>query len=508
MLTKRNLQTRILLIIAIVILVNILANRFSLRLDLTEDQRYSLSDATEQILESLEKPITITAYFSEELPPDVAKVRENFKDLLVEYNNLSDGKVVYEFVNPNEEQQKEVEAQQAGVRPVMINVRKRDQMSQQRAYLGAVIKMGDQKEVIPAMRPGAAMEYKLSSNIKKLSVTEKPKIALLQGHGEPKLSGLGQLQQSLSVMYDVEGYNFTDTTHIPAKYSTLMIIAPKDTINPKYFDYMDDFLARGGRILAAVNRVEGNMQNATGEKVNTNISDYLKEKGIEIEQKFLIDANCSNVMVTQNQGGFRMRTPVSFPYLPIISNFAEHPITEGLESVVLPFASPISIVPEDTSLTYIPFAKTSSKAGVQDLPLRFNVTKNWSSDDFGLSNIPIGVAVKGKIADDTPSRMVVFSDGDFATSGEGQNQRQLQGDNVSLMVNAVDWLSDDTGLIELRTKGVSSRPLTAQLDAGTQTFVKYLNFLLPILLIIIYGIFRAQLKRKLRNNLMSVDYGE
>lgn len=508
MLTKRKIQTRILLTIAIVILVNILANRFSVRLDLTEDQRYSLSEATENILESLDKPITITAYFSEDLPPDIAKVRQNFKDLLVEYNNISDGKVVYEFVNPNEEQQKEVEAQRNGIRPVMINVRKRDQMSQQRAYLGAVIKMGDQKETIPAMRPGAAMEYNLSSNIKKLAVDKKPKIALLQGHGEPKLSGLGQLQQSLSVMYNIEEYKFSDTTHIPAEYSTLLIIAPKDSVNPRYFEYMDDFLAGGGRILAAVNRVEGNMQTASGEKVNTNIDEWLSGKGIEIEQKFLVDANCSKVMVTQNQGGFRMRTPVSFPYLPNIANFAEHPITEGLESVILPFASPINIVPKDTALTYIPFARTSSKAGVQELPHRFNVSKNWTNSDFGLSNVPVGVAIDGKIVDDTPSRMVVFSDGDFAVSGKGQNRRELREDNVSLMVNAVDWLSDDTGLIQLRTKGASSRPITAQLDAGTRTFVKYLNFLLPILLIIIYGVFRAQLRRKFRKNLMSVDYGE
>ena len=102
--------------------------------------------------------------------------------------------------------------------------------------------------------------------------------------------------------------------------------------------------------------------------------------------------------------------------------------------------------------------------------------------------------------------MVVFSDGDFAVNGEGQNAQQLSEDNVSLMSNAIDWLSDDTGLIELRTKGVSARPIDTSLEDSTKTLLKYLNFLLPIFLIIIYGVFRFQLKRKKRNELMSTDF--
>jgi uncharacterized protein YacL len=74
------------------------------------------------------------------------------------------------------------------------------------------------------------------------------------------------------------------------------------------------------------------------------------------------------------------------------------------------------------------------------------------------------------------------------------------------MANAIDWLSDDTGLIELRTKGVTARPLDASLEDGTKTLLKYLNFLLPLALVIIYGIFRFQLKRKKRNELMNTEY--
>ena len=113
---------------------------------------------------------------------------------------------------------------------------------------------------------------------------------------------------------------------------------------------------------------------------------------------------------------------------------------------------------------------------------------------------------EGKVPGTSGFKMVVFSDGDFAVNGEGQNAQKLSEDNVSLMSNSIDWLSDDTGLIELRTKGVSSRPLDPALEDGTKTLLKYLNFLLPILLIIIYGVFRFQIKRKRRNELMSTEF--
>lgn len=102
--------------------------------------------------------------------------------------------------------------------------------------------------------------------------------------------------------------------------------------------------------------------------------------------------------------------------------------------------------------------------------------------------------------------MVVFGDGDFAVNGQGREYQQLQPDNVSFFVNAVDWLSDDTGLNELRTKGVSSRPITAELDDSKKTMYKYGNFLAPILLIIAYGFVRMQMRRKKRMKWMEERY--
>jgi gliding-associated putative ABC transporter substrate-binding component GldG len=506
MLTRKKVQNSVILIFGILVLINIIASRFFFRIDYTEDQRYSLSNATKNILVSLDEPITITAYFSEDLPPNILKVRQDFRDILVEYSSYSNGQIVYEFVNPSETEETEIKAQQSGIQPVMINVRERDQMKQQRVYLGAVIQLGDQKEVIPFIQPGAAMEYTLSTNIKKLSSKDKSQIAFLQGNGEPSLNAMQQLNNQLSVLYDVGTVTFSDTMGIPQQFKTLVIVAPKDTIPQKYFKQLDDYLEQGGRILIAINRVEGDLTQAMGNNVFTGLSDWLRDKGIEVEDKFIVDASCSDVMVRQQTGMFVMNTPVKFPYLPVITNFVKHPITEGLESVVLPFASSINLMPKDTTVLMYPLAMTSEKSGLQSPPIRFDVMKKWGPGDFISSSLPIAVVVEGKIAGNAETKMIVFGDGDFVINGEGQQAQQLQGDNVSFMSNAIDWLSDDTGLIELRTKGVTSRPLDASLEDGTKTLLKYLNFLLPLILIMIYGVYRFQSRRKLRNKLMNISY--
>jgi gliding-associated putative ABC transporter substrate-binding component GldG len=502
--TKKSLLKFILLVTGILVLVNVVSDSYFFRLDFTADKRYTLSDATKDILKNVKEPITVQAYFSENLPPDIAKTRRDFKDLLIEYANRSKGKVVYEFINPNEKEETEQEAMQAGIQPVMINVREKDQMKQQKAYLGAVVKMGDKSDAIPFMQPGAAMEYALSSSIKKLSVSEKPVIGVLQGHGESSLQAIQQANQALSILYSVEPVTLTDSTPVPDRIRTLAIIDPTDTFPETHLQRIDEFISKGKNIFISYNRQTADLNTAQGTSRHTGLEDWLAKKGITIEDQFVVDANCGAVSVRQQQGAFMFNTQMQFPYFPLINKFEEHPVTKGLEQVVLRFPSPLKYS-GDTTVKFTPIIKSSPKSGTQPSPTFFNVQKQWTNSDFPLPGITIGAVLSGKISGDVSSKMVVIANGDFAVNGEGQMAQQLPQDNVNLLVNAVDFLSDDTGLIDLRTKGVSSRPLDATED-GTKTFYKYLNFLLPILLIVVYGFIRSQMKRNKKMRRMQESY--
>jgi ABC-type uncharacterized transport system involved in gliding motility auxiliary subunit len=148
---------------------------------------------------------------------------------------------------------------------------------------------------------------------------------------------------------------------------------------------------------------------------------------------------------------------------------------------------------------------TSEKSGTENPPITFNITRNWQQTDFARSGLTVAGVLSGKIVGSMPSRMIIISDGDFPVNGEGQQARQIPPDNLNLIVNSIDWLSDDTGLIDLRTKEVTSRPID-QMEDGKKATLKYLNFLLPILLILGIGVSRYQMRRNLRIRRMNENY--
>jgi gliding-associated putative ABC transporter substrate-binding component GldG len=498
-----KISSTIILMAVIVIVVNILSENYSFRLDFTEGKEYTLSQATRNILKDLAKPVTITAYFSKDLPPNIGNVSGNLKDMLIEYGNRSGGMVVFRFVNPNENEELEQEAMKNGIQPVMINVREKDQVKQQKAYIGAVVSIGEEKETIPFFQPGAAMEYALSTAIKKLSVVNKPVIALIQGHGEPPVNEMSQAYSELAILYNVEPFGMSDTAGIPEKYKTIAIIRPTDTINAIQLGQLDSFLSRGSNIFIALNRVEGDFSTATGSALSTGLEDWLMQKGLTVSDNFVVDASCGAVSVQQQQSNFIMTTQVSFPYFPIISKFADNPVTRGLESVVFQFASPITYS-DDSTRKFTPLAYSSDQSGTLRAPLYFDVQREWTENDFPMKGIVVAGILEGRLSGNTDSKIVLVSDGDFAVNGS-QRGGQLPQDNVSLMVNSVDWLSDETGLIDLRTKEVTSRPIKEMPD-GKRTFLKWFNFLLPIILIFIYELIRMQINRNKRIKRLEVSY--
>jgi hypothetical protein len=184
----------------------------------------------------------------------------------------------------------------------------------------------------------------------------------------------------------------------------------------------------------------------------------------------------------------------------VLNQFEEHPVSKGLEQVYMQFASSINFA-GDTTVKYTPILKTSELSGTKPASTYFNLRKEWSDSDFSISHLTVAAALEG-VPGNNNSRMVVFGDANFPLATANQNANP---DNISLFVNAIDWLSDDTGLIELRTKGATARPLD-ELEDGKRTFLKYLNFLLPMVLTLLYGFYRVQRNRAIRIKRMEEGY--
>lgn len=501
--SRTTIKYYILLVLGVIVLLNIISNRFFFRLDFTEDNRYTLSKSTKNVLRNLQQPVTITAYFSKKLPPDHEIIRRDFKDMLIEYSSVAKNMLVYEFIDPAKDQKIEQEALQAGIIPKNIPSREKNEIKFQKGFMGAYIQMGEESEVIPVIESAVGMEYNLTTAIKKISILDKPLVGILQGHGEPPLQQLYDVVTALEILYKVETVTLTDSTSELDRYGTLAIVAPTDSFPNDDLEQLDAFMKRGGNLFVAINRVGTSDDRQNGKPVNTGLESWLSKIGIDVNNNYVVDAQCPTVTLQSQRGGYISIQPVQFFYIPIINNFMDHPVSSGLEQVMLEFASSINFA-GDSSVTYIPLAKTSEKSGTKSSYSIYDLAgRQWSESDFPISGLTVAAALEGNIAGSGYSRMIVIGDGDFPLGGGQGNQTNP--DNISLMANSIDWLSDDTGLIELRTKGATSRPVD-ELEDGRITFLKYLNFLLPLLLIIIYGIYRTQRKQTLKIKRMEEGY--
>src|SRR4030095_502086 len=215
---KQDKKLSILLVIGIVAIVFLLSRQYFFRVDLTEDKQFTMSKATKSILHNLEEPVALKAYFSENLPADFERVKTDFQNLLIEYHNISKGKVDYQFINPGVDEASEQEAMQNGIQPLLINVREKDEASQKIAFMGAVVEVGDQKEVIPFISSESPMEYDLTTAIKKISVKDKPSLGFLQGNGEPQLQQMPQVAKALNVIYTVESVNLSSEPAVAERF--------------------------------------------------------------------------------------------------------------------------------------------------------------------------------------------------------------------------------------------------------------------------------------------------
>ena len=498
---KKNIILQLVIVLTIILVANLISNGLYFRLDFTEDDRYTFSQATKDVMDELDGVITIKAYFSEDLPAQLLKSKQDFEDQLVEYENRSGGNVVFEFINPNESEELEREAQQQGISPVMVNVQERDQVQQLRAYMGAVLKMEDRSEVIPLVQPGAGLEYTITTAIKKIAIKDKPKVGWIQGYGEPEIQAIPQLMEQLSVLYNVEAFNIKDTSAIPSYYRSLIWANPTDSVETNAFAKIDNYLNDGSGIFIAYSNVDGDLQQGALTKTsNVGVQSWLARKGIAIGDNFVVDAQCANVNVQQRQGFFTMNSQVMFPYFPMVSNFEDHAITGGLESVMLPFASNITFTGSDTEASFEPLLLSSERTGLIKPPSYIDVQRKWKDGDFTAGSQVLAATWEKGI-----SKLAVITNGSFFVNGTGQRPQQQGADNINLVANAIDWIGDDTGLINLRTKGITSRPLE-QVEDATKTTLKYANVFSPIILLLVYAFVRKQINSRKRQRWMQGNY--
>ena len=490
---KRILQNSIYLLITI-LAINILSYFLFFRLDFTMNKRYSLSKVSKNIVKKNTLPVTVDFYITEDLPQDIKKLAKEFQSMLKEYKSLSNVSFTVNTINPNTSE-KEFKANRTGIQPLYKEIRERDLEKIQKIYIGAMIRVGNSKTVLPQINYNTPIEYELTRILKQASDTLKPSIGFVHGHGEATINHMPQLIHELSHLTDLSIVDLNAATPPLSQFNVLCIIDPKDTYSAFEIEQLNKYLDQGGRLIIALNHAIGQLsgERNSGFINRTGIEDMLEKKGLKVKYDFVVDNNCGTIALNQHYGFIQFQSNVSFPYLPIITNFSKHTITYGLNSMLLAFASSIEQVKTQSTYIFTPLAMTSSISGIQQAPVFFNFQKQWTKNDF---NHPHNIVAALLTNNDNNSAIVTITDADFIS-----NEIVTGGhtDNINFAINSIEWLADNSGLIKLRNKFTTFSALEPTGDS-VREFLKYLNFLTPIILIAFTALIHFRRKQKKRIN--------
>ncbi len=509
--TRKQSLIKVGIFLAIVILVNFISVRIFGRIDLTDNNLYSLSDASIDIVENVDDIVSIQAFFTEDLPSPYNNNRRVLLDLLNEYKAYAGSNLQYEFINPVDKES-EAEARKNQIPPLKVQVVEEDKMEVKKAYMGLVIRYEDKKETIPVVQNLGSLEYDISSAIKRLTRDEKKKIGYTQEHGELDLKEMNQISEQLKKNYKLTPVNLKERESIPQDIAALLIINPTEKFEEKEKVLLDQYVMKGGKIalMAGKVKIDPNLKSRKGEPLDLGLDDLLGSWGIRVNQDMVYDKKCANISVVQNKGGFSVSSRVPFPLLVKATNFAEdNVIVKDLETLVLQFTSSI-----DTSLASQKgidaevIVSSSEQSGRETSDFTINPFKKYSQSDMGEGNISLaaifsgsfksryyGENPKAELEESSDTRIVVVGTGMFI-----QGQFVMSPDNRVFFANVIDYLAEDSGLISIRSKNVS-RPELEEVSDGTRNFIKYGNMFVPPLLVIFIGLLKWRRKIAIKKSI-------
>jgi gliding-associated putative ABC transporter substrate-binding component GldG len=494
---KTDFSIMVLIIIGILIMVNFFSYQIFYRWDLTQNKDYSISKTSKGAISKLDDIVNVKAYFSSNVPSQYINLKQEVGDILDEYRTYSGGKIKTEFIDPADDNTKQT-LYTAGIPELQFNVMEKDKLQVVKGYLGMIIQYGDKKEVIPVIQDTSNLEYQITLAVKKLTAKNLPVLGLLTSNGAPsKDSELKTAYTALSKLYEIRDVDLKTNSDISTDITTLLIVGPTQKFSDQELKGIDKFLMAGKSVLVSVDGVTvGQGLSATSN--NTDLEKLLTKYGVRLNHDLVLDVVSGTASFSQ---GF-MSFTLNYPFWPKVvkgrfdSNYAA---VAKLESAVFPWASSIDVltdsIDKSDKISYL--AKTTDKARLQESNYNLNPQLDFTAaQKEGTYDLAVAVSGKFKSAygkEETSSgRLIAIGDSDFMRDNFLQNNP----DNLLMFQNLVDSLSLDQDLINIRSKGVSERPIKDGLSDSTRAAIRYFNIFGLTILVIVYGIFRYFMRKR------------
>ncbi len=537
--------------LVIIILLNLLGSSYYYRFDLTSEKRFTLSPATKEILDSLDDMAYIKVYLDGELPAGFIRMKTAIRELLDEFRWYSPVNIRYNFIDPLEEPdpgiRRNITAQlyKSGLQPTNIQVKQKDGSTMQKIiFPGAIISYAGVDVAVNLLKnnPGVnaevnlnnsiqSLEYEFISMIRNLNSNKIEKVAFIEGHGELDELQTGDITKSLANFYQVDRGTIGGKYGCLDNYEAVIIAKPMQRFSESDKFVIDQYIMKGGRVLWLLDVARVSLDSLLDGSTFAfysplNLDDQLFRYGIRINPDLVKDIQCHVIPVNKGLVGGTPQWSLSpWYYFPVISPANNHPITKSLNMIKLEFASSIDTVGEPGYIKKDILLATSPYAKRVQLPEMVSLRESDITPDeseYNMPNVPVGVLLEGSFESVFKNRavpagvsgspagirtsgagtsMIVVSDGDIIRNevmstpdgpviehlGYDRYTSQVFG-NADFILNAVNYMTDETGLITLRGREFKLRLLDRQKVRDEKLKWELINLALPMILIILIGV--------------------
>jgi len=545
---KRRDLLGFLAVVGALLLVNFLGQQFFFRLDLTEEKRYTMSAATRQLLTNLKQPITVTVYLDGDFPPAFRRLQQSVRETLNEMQVYGGSNLKYVFIDPSAAATEKARNEyyqslfKKGLAPTNLGVNENGKRVEKIIFPWATVSAGGKEQQVLLLRGNQAapsdvrlnqsiegLEYELASAIRKLSPGKRKLIGVVEGHGELSNAEAGDLIGSLGQFYDVYRVDLSKVRDLRA-LNAVIVAKPATAYSEAEKFKLDQFITQGGNALFFVDAMRVNLDSAARSGMLSfpqpvGLDDLLFKYGVRVNADLVLDLNSGVIpLVTGVEGNKPKVEPMPWQFYPLINNFSTHPITRNLDAVYTKFVSTIDTV-KATGIHKTPLFFTSRYSRVLPSPVPVNLNDARLPPDQKLYKDkfkPVGYLLEGQFRSlyanraqpgttqfqpatspqAKPAKVLVVSDGDFVRSEldpkTGRPFRlgfdrlaNTEFANRELVLNAVDYMLDETGLISVRGKQITLRPLDKLKIIEQRRSWQLINLIAPLVLLGLFGAVRA-----------------
>lgn len=560
---KRNFKSSWLIVLIMLILLNVLASFYHSRADLTNEKRFTISEPVKDLLKNIHEPVQIYIFLKGDLPAGFKMLSRSAQELLQEFKEYSHGNVQYEVVDPESKMPGTDVVwadtlQSLNILPINLKVQLKAGEQSQYVYPAAAAMMNGRLKAIhlyPGVRPiitpaelnnaEALFEFRFADAIQKLTSNSRPMIGYAIGNGEPTGANTYDLVENvLHPNYDVFTIDLESERIIPDTFKLLILVKPTIQFTDAEKLKLDQFVMRGGRLLVFIDRLEAEMDSlqlknqVVAYDRNLNLQDLFFKYGVRINPDLVMDLQSDFLPFdVNNSGQFEL---LHWNYFPLFQPNPQSSITKNVGLVSCRFVNSIDTV-EAEGIKKTVLLSSSPNSRTIETPALISGSENRNApedDAFKKSGIITGVLLEGRFSSlyknrlsrammDTLSaegktfisensrenKMIIVSDGDIPLNAvfKGQplpmgvnpytigTQYEYQFANRQFVENCIEYLVNEGGLMQAKSKDYKLRLLDTRKVDDDKVFWQWINFAVPVLLILIFALIYQWLRRKRYN---------